>query len=375
MSDTWADWAAARPASETLHLDSAAVGRQSLATLEAVAAHARLEAEVGGYVAEEVAAEQLDDTRRDVARVLGTDPGGLAFTESAMVAFDLLVRAWPLGEGARVATAGAAWGPNLEVVRHHGHRTEQLALDGAGVVDLEALERQLRDDPPDVVFVDQVAAHRGLVQPAAEIVALGQANGVAVWLDAAQAVGQVVVPAGADAVVATSRKWLAGPRGVGMLAVAEAHRAGLRVRHTAKHPDWEPVQLLESEEAHVAGRVGLGVAVREHLELGPTRVVERLAQVGSEVRAMVASLPGWEVAHPDSPAGAITGLRPTRGQDPVTVARRLLVEHRIVTTASLPWRAPLEMAECPLLRVSPHVDLQAGDLERLAEALRGVERS
>ena len=43
-----------------LHLDSAAVGRSSKATLEAVADHARLEAELGGYVAEDRAAAQLD---------------------------------------------------------------------------------------------------------------------------------------------------------------------------------------------------------------------------------------------------------------------------------------------------------------------------
>ena len=42
------------------------------------------------------------------------------------------------------------------------------------------------------------------------------------------------------------------------------------------------VRLLESDEAHVAGRVGLGIAVRDLLELGPATVADRLAEVGRD---------------------------------------------------------------------------------------------
>jgi pyridoxal 5-phosphate dependent beta-lyase len=45
--------------------------------------------------------------------------------------------------------------------------------------------------------------------------------GVPLWVDAAQALGHVDTARGADAVYATSRKWLTGPRGVGLLAVTE----------------------------------------------------------------------------------------------------------------------------------------------------------
>jgi pyridoxal 5-phosphate dependent beta-lyase len=357
-----------------LHLDTAAVGRSSSATLAAVAAHARLEAEVGGYVAEERAQEQLSLLRGHVAGMLGTDADGVAFVESAMAALEALVHAWPLDAGARVGVAASEWGPNLELLEAHGLEVQALPVDGVGVVDLPALEMLLACDAPDVVLVDHVAAHRGLVQPAAEIIALGQAHGVPVWLDAAQAVGHVVVPPGAAAVVATSRKWLTGPRGVGMLAVAEPHRDHLRVRRPAKHPDRPRAQLLESDEAHVSGRVGLGVAVREHLSLGTDAVVDRLATVGREVREMAAGLTRWEAVHPEAPAGSTTALRATAGQDVGEARERLLHDHRIVTSVCLPWRAPREDGggAGPWLRLSAHVDLTAEDLARVAEVLTEV---
>ena len=371
---TWADWAAARPTTDQVHLDSAAAGRSSIATLEAVAAHARLEAEQGGYVAEAIAAPQLTRLRHDLAEVLGTAPDDVALTESAMAALEALVRAWPLRDGATVLVAASEWGPNVEVLEHHGLAVEALPVDGDGVVDLEGLERRLSGAPADVLLVDQVAAHRGLVQPAAEILALAREHGVPVWLDAAQSAGHVVVPPGADAVVATSRKWLTGPRGVGMLAVASQHHSDLRVRRAAKHPGWSEMQLLQPDEAHIAGRVGLGVAVREYLDLGPDLVVERLLEVGKMVREMATELDGWDVVRPDAPTGATTALRATAGQDVQRTCDLLLHEHRILTTVSQPWRAPREVdgpAES-WLRVSPHVDLTTDDLERVARVLTEV---
>jgi hercynylcysteine S-oxide lyase len=369
--DVWAAWREARPPSTLLHLDTAAVGRSSTTTLEATAAHARLEAELGGYVAEEHAAPELDALRSGVAGLLGTDAEGVAFTESAMASLEALVGAWPHRPGP-VLVAPSEWGPNLELLDRHALVAEPLSVDADGVVDLEAFGRRLSSGPAGAVLVDGVAAHRGLVQPVTEILALAHEHGVPVWLDAAQAVGQVVVPPGADAVVATSRKWLTGPRGVGMLAIAEQHRAHLRVRRPAKHPDRPTVHLLESDEAHVAGRVGLGVAVREHLELGPDAITERLVEVGRSVREMAASLVGWEVVHPGAPASATTALRPTAGQDVGKTHDRLLREHDVLTSVCQPWRAPGEAMDGPWLRLSPHVDLTEEDLARTASVLAAM---
>jgi pyridoxal 5-phosphate dependent beta-lyase len=370
--DVWAAWREARPPSTLLHLDAAAVGRSSTATLEATAAHARLEAELGGYVAEDHVAPQLAHLRRDVAGLLGTDAEGVASVESATASLEALLRAWPHQAGHRVLVAPSEWGPNLELLDAHALVAEPLVVDAEGVVDLEALERRLASGPTDGVLVDHVAAHRGLVQPVAEILALAHGQGVPVWLDAAQSVGHVVVPPGADAVVGTSRKWLAGPRGVGMLAVAEQHRPHLRVRRPAKHPDLPAVHQLESDEAHVAGRVGLGVAVGEHLELGTEVIADRLAEVGRAVREMATSLVGWEVVHPHAPAGAITALRPTAGQDVGTTRDRMLHEHDVLTSVCQPWRAPGEAMGGPWLRLSPHVDLTDEDLARTASVLSAM---
>ena len=76
-------------------------------------------------------------------------------------------------------------------------------------------------------------------------------------LDAAQSLGHADTDLGADVVYGTSRKWLAGPRGVGVLCV----RPALAAQLTPVLPEPEgvpPMRAFESGEAHVAGRVGPG---------------------------------------------------------------------------------------------------------------------
>lgn len=358
---------------ELVHLDVASAGRSSPAVLAAVTAHLHREAAEGAYAAAAAASGAVAEARAAAGRLLGSDPAGVAFTESATASLVSLLQAWPLPARARVGVPPPSWGPNLALVEHAGHELVLLATDGHGVVDLDALARSLRDDPPDLLLVDQVASHRGLVQPVAEVVALGREHGVPVWVDAAQALGHVATGTGADAVVATSRKWLAGPRGVGLLAVATPWRARLRVAPHPGEADAPPVTRLESREAFVAGRLGLGVALAAHEAAGPEAVHARLVELGAEVRALVGDLPGWRVVDPDAPAASITALAPTAGQDPAAAQRRLREEHGVATALCLPWRAPHDPLVTPALRVSAGPATTVADLERLVSGLRATD--
>jgi pyridoxal 5-phosphate dependent beta-lyase len=337
-----------------------------------VASHARLEVEVGGYVARESVGDVLDGLRRDVAGLLGVDIESVAFVESGSAARDALLGAWPLPENASIAVVASEWGPNLEAFAFRGLEPVFLQVDETGILALDGLERLLRTSPPTVVHLTQLAAHRGLTQPVAAAGALCQAHGVPLWVDAAQAIGHLDTAVGADAIYATSRKWLNGPRGVGMLAIASEHHSVLRVRRHSNSPDLPLFLHLESHEAHIAGRVGLAMAVREHLELDPVAVRARLTEVGRLSRDLLADVAGWSLAD-GTGEGAITALRPTRGQDVLVTRSRLLAEHSILATASLLWRAPHDLSE-PLLRISPHVDADEESLRRFSAALADLTK-
>jgi len=196
---------------------------------------------------------------------------------------------------------------------------------------------------------------------------------VPLWVDAAQALGHVDTACGADAIYATGRKWLTGPRGVGILGITERWWDSLTVsaselEASVRPAGASPLWLIMAREANVAAWIGLCAAVREFTAAGPARIWDRLAAVGRQTRDTLADLPGWPVAGPADAGSAITALRAANGQDVTAVRARLLGEHAILTTAGAVTRAPREMTE-PLLRISPHVDCTPEDLARLRDAL------
>jgi pyridoxal 5-phosphate dependent beta-lyase len=365
--DLGATWRAGRPRPAGRHLDSAACSRQSNRALEAAAHHARHEAELGGYVAEATADDLLQQGRSVLGGLVGMAAADVAFVESAQAALATLLSGWRLPEGSRVACLPGEYAPNVAQLRASGLRPEPLPVDGDGRADVEAVERLLRDDPPRVVHLTHIGSHRGVLQPANEIAVLCRAAGVPLVLDAAQSLGHADTDVGADVVYSTSRKWLAGPRGVGLLFVRPALAAEL-VPVLPEPEGVPPLRAFESGEAHVAGRVGLVLAVGEHIAAGPDRVRERLGALGRVARQVLDGVGGWQVVEPTDEPTATTTLRPPDGVDVFATRARLLTEHGIVTSAIGPERAPGEMTGA-VLRISPHLDATLEDLEALATAL------
>lgn len=367
--DAWTMWRQARPARNVIHLDSAAAGCTPTAVLDAVAAFARREATDGAYVAAEGAAATTAGLRGDLAALLAVDADGIAFTESATTALAAALRVAPLQRGDVVAVASTEWGPNLTAFAAAGLTTRPLAVDGAGSIDPAALRRALADSPPAFVHVTHQASHRAVRHPLAAVAAVCRDAGVPLWVDVAQALGHGAVAVGADLAYGTSRKWLTGPRGVGFLAVAPSYREHVRLDGpTAPRPGFGPLDGLESHEAHVAGRIGLATAVAAVRAIGTAAIGARLDEVGRMTRGRLAEVPGWELTDAVDAPGAITAVAPTGGQDVFAVRSRLLDEHGILTTPCATVRAPLDM-DRPLLRISPHVDVTADELDALAAAL------
>lgn len=361
-------WRAARPKPLGLHFDNAACSRQSFAVIDAAAQHARLEAQVGGYVAAEAAEPVLEAGRAAVAALTGMSAGDVVFTTGSANALNLLLSSWD-GEKT-VACLPGEYGPNLVIMEANGFTVRELPVDEQGRLDVEVAVAVMQDDPPALAHLTALGSHRGVAQPLSEFVTACHALGVPVAVDAAQALGHLDCAVSPDVIYASSRKWLAGPRGVGVLAISSS--VSHRLRPRIPLPEWGtplPVlKRLDLGEANIAARVAFSMALEEHLVTGPELVRARLAEVGRHTRTALSGLPGWRVVENVDEPTAITTLEPTRGADPNSVRTRLIAEYRVVTTVAGIERAPFEM-KIPVLRVSPHVDVTGEELESFAGAL------
>ncbi|HTI78487.1 MAG TPA: ergothioneine biosynthesis PLP-dependent enzyme EgtE [Mycobacterium sp.] len=362
-------WSAARPKVAGLHLDSAACSRQSFAVIDAAAQHARHEAEVGGYVAAEAAAPALDAGRAAIGALTGLRGSDVVFTTGSNNALDILLSSWT-GERS-IACPPCEYGPNLAVMAANGFQVSVLPADDLGRLAVDDAAGVLADHRPALVHLTPLASHRGVAQPLAEFAAVCRDLGLPLVVDAAQALGHLDCSVSPAAIYSSSRKWMAGPRGVGALAIDP--ELAQRLRPRLPPPEWGlpiPVmQGLDHGEANIAARIGYSVALGEHLAAGPEQVRGGLARVGRMTRTALADIKGWRVVEPVDEPTAITTLAPVDGgADPQRIRAWLIAERGIVTTYAELQRAPFEMTT-PVLRASPHVDTTAEDLEQFAEAL------
>ena len=345
-----AAWVSARLTCEVVHLDAAAAGRPSTAVLEAQVAHLRTEAARGGYVAEAEAAEQIDAGRARLGGLLGLTGADVALLDGAGTAFAALLAAEPLPAGARVGTVMGEYGANALALRRlaaeRGWHLVPLPVDALGRV--TGVPAGL-----DLVTFPQVASQRGVAQPVREVLA----TGVPLVLDVAQSLGQVPVPAGCAAYVGTSRKWLCGPRGIGFLAVAPDHAERLG-RPPTLSPD-DDLRRFDTQEAHVAGRVGLAVAAQEW----QPEVAEPGLRLARTARELLADT-GWRVVEPLEEPTAITTLE---GGDPFAARAALLA--RGILVSAVPTSRADDLSR-PVLRVSTAAWNSPADLRALAGALR-----
>lgn len=366
-------WRAARPEPAGVHLDSGACSRQGFAAVDAAAQHAWHEAEVGGYIAAEAAAPVLDAGRTAVAALTGLAATDVIFTTGANHALDLLLRGW---DGDRsVACLVGEYGPNLALMAVNGFQVSPLPVDERGRLRVDAAAEALARDRPGLVHLTPLASHRGLAQPLGPLAAVCRELGLPLVVDAAQALGHLDCTVAPDAIYSSSRKWLAGPRGVGVLGIRPDFADRLRPRFPPSEPaaPLTVLQQLEHGESNAAARVGFSVAIGEHLAVGEHHVRARLAEVGRLTREAMTDVPGWRVVEPVDEPTAITTLVPTEGADPHRARAWLIGERRIVTTACDARRAPHELT-APVLRLSPHVDVTSDELDLTAEALAEAAR-
>ncbi|OWY62148.1 aminotransferase, partial [cyanobacterium TDX16] len=325
-----------------VHLNNAGASLPPAPVLDAVVGHLQLEASIGGY---EAAREQAEADQRlygAVAELVKARPDQIAYADSAS-------RAWlaffsgvarTLGPGDRILTGRAEYASNALALLLAAERTGCDVVvvpdDAHGQIDVGALA-ELLDERTRLVSLTHVPTNGGLVNPA---VAVGEAiarSGSDAWylLDACQSAGQIdldVTALGCDALTATGRKYLRGPRGTGFLYVSDRALQQVAPADIDLHSGtwtgdrtwaWaDGATRFELWECSVAGRIGLGVAVDHALEVGLPAIELRVAALAAQLRGALVELPAVTVHDKgETQCGIVTFT--VEGHDAAEVSERL----------------------------------------------------
>ncbi len=298
-------------AEKIIHLNNCGAGLMPQPVLDALISHLRLEAEIGGYEAENAASDALANTYGALARMLNCHTDEIAVVENATVAWDMVFYGLPMGPGDVVLTAVSEYASNyiayLQRAERDGIEVRVVPNDNSGQTDAAALAEMI-DDRVKLISITHVPTNGGLINPAAAIGKVARAANVPYLLDACQSAGQMpldVEAIGCDMLSGTGRKFLRGPRGTGFLYVRSSILDKLTPPfldlHAAVWTGPERYEMLpsakrfENWENYVAGKVGLGVAVDYALDIGLEAIAARIQHMAGDLRARMAALPGITV--------------------------------------------------------------------------------
>lgn len=372
-------------------LDSAGSSLPPTHVVDAVVAHLRREAEVGGYRAAAERAEDLAALPTALGHLLGCSPEEVALADSATRAWNQFVTAVRWRAGDRVLIAGTEYASNaialLQRARIDGVSVEVVPSDGSGVIDLDALDALL-DERVRLVSLVHVPTNSGQVAPVSEVVRRAHQVGALVLLDACQSVGQLAIDVqalGVDALSATGRKWLRAPRGTGFLYVRRAllddlepAAADLRGATWTSAADYElagSARRFELWESDVAGRLGLKEAVDHLLALGPVAVEVAVRRNAADLRAAFADIPGVRVRDQGPDLSGIVSFT-VDGVAPYEVQERLQDEQVTVSVSgAASTRLDMDRRDlAAVVRASPHYFVSPDDLATAAAAVGRTRR-
>ena len=373
------------------HFNHAGTSLTPEPVLARVLQHLELEAEIGGYEAEGAVASELDDLPPTIARLLGAQPSEVTVTESATAAWEWalwsMAETFGWGTGDRLLCDQFAYGTMLAALHrlHLARGVEIVAVDsvGDGTIDLDALSREL-DERTRLVLVTHMPTHLGTITDAAAVGHIVGPSPALYALDIAQTLGQLPIDVkalGCDIAFGPARKFLRAPRGTAVLYM----RSDLADRvvpltpsfgtdfaeTTGTFPLLPGLRRFNQFEYCVAGRLGLGAAVRYALEIG-IDTIEELVRDRSRVVVDLLSSSGVDLPGGTHSRGIVSFTHPS-------VDARAVQQHLsaagVNVWVSTPAGSPLDAwagRALPSVRVSPHYVTNDEDLARLDAAMRSL---
>ena len=403
---------AVRGGGRLVYLDSAATTQKPLAVLDAERDYyltSNAAVHRGAHQLAEEATEAFEGARARIAAFVGANADDLVFTRNATESLNLMAYAFSnataraargsdlpkgaerfvLREGDEILVTEMEHHANLvpwqEVCAKTGAVLRWIPLTPEGRLDLSDLDRLINERTRVVSFTQQ-SNLLGTVNPVAPIVDAARAVGALIVLDSCQSVPHMpidVTSLGVDAVAWSGHKML-GPTGIGCLwATADTLASmppfitgGSMIEHVTMESSTyaEPPKRFEAGVPMVAQAVGLAAACDYLDALGMEKVAAHETALTAHALARLAEVPGVAVVGPTELIDRGSAISFTvEGVHPHDVGQVLDSSGIAVRVGHhCAWPGCRAMGVPATTRMSPYIYNDAQDIDECIEALGRV---
>jgi isopenicillin-N epimerase len=334
----------------------------------------------------------LDETRRDLARFVGAEPGDLVMVPNATAGINTVLASLKFKAGDELLVTDHEYNASRNTLNFFAKRYGAAVVVAnipfpVGSAD-EMVEAVLRcvTSRTRLALLDHVTSQTGLILPIECLIRELTARGVEVLVDGAHAPGMVPLhlkSLGASYYTGNCHKWLCAPKGAGFLYVQHERQKLIRpliISHGANSPRTDRSRfLIEFGWTGTEDRSGY-LSVAEALKYmsgllpkGWPEIMERNNALVLAARKLICRALGVGLPCPDTLLGSLAAIPITDASNRRTPSSplyldplqdKLLSRYRIEVPI-IPWPGPPKR----LLRISAQLYNSIPQYERLAEAL------
>jgi len=336
--------------------------------------------------------EKLDAARRELAALVGADPGDLVFVPNATYAVNSVLRSLELNPGDELLTTDHEYNACKNALEFAARRRGAQVIvarvpfplrspDQVTSAVLDSVTPRTR-----LALIDHVTSQTGLVFPVADLVSGLAGRGVDTLVDGAHAPGMLPLDLGelgAAYYTGNCHKWLCAPKGAAFLVVRSDRQPGIRplaISHGANSPrDDRSRYLLEfgyTGTDDPTAFLCVPEAIRflgSLFEGGIEELQNRNRTTALAARDILCDALGCEPPCPDSMIGSLAAVllpdgSPAPPASPLycdPLQDRLLDRYRIEVPV-IPWPHPPKR----VLRVSAQAYNHVDQYHQLANALK-----
>lgn len=326
----------------------------------------------------------MGEVRIEAARYLGAETEEICFTRNATESNSIIAAGLDLKSGDEVifeshAHPGGSF-PWLSRSQRDGIRVKVFDPDPTSFAgNLERIEA-LITPRTRVIQVSHITAPTGIVFDVAAIATLARSKGIWFHIDGAQSAGMIPVDLsriGCDSYATSGHKWMGGPRGTGILYIAQDRVEEVATLHAGGHSG-DSYELPGGIEFHKGARrheygtratelvEGLRVAMDFQTRIGKERIEAYGAERVEELYRGLEAIDSVSVLTPSDPEmrrSIITFKSSKVAFDPLNnaLSRDYKLRCRRVTERGL-----------DAVRVSPHIYNSPENCARVVEAVKAI---
>ena len=280
---------------------------------DVIISYLKQENQVGGYKAADNARSLNASFYHEVAKLIGAQPGNIAFAHSATDAYTKALMSVRFDREDVIVTTeddyASNWIQFISLQKLFGVEVKTIGTDKSGDLDISHAEKLISSPGVKLVAITHVPTNSGLIQDVVSVGLLCEKYDIPYLVDACQSVGQLdvdVTQIKCDFLSATGRKFLRGPRGTGFLYVSDQMLEGRKYPYLleAKGAVWterddfqleEGAVRFENWERSYALQAGLTRAVSYANGLGIENIMSRNAGLKKYFLKQLRSIPGVRI--------------------------------------------------------------------------------